>query len=549
MKCKQALAIISCILLSIPGLVTAQDPTGLFIEMDGLNVMPTSVIEENRGILSKSQVNVNVQALRNGSNVQDNANSKTMVAQPDAGEGFLMQLPDGTVVTLVTNRLQSFVKGVETYTGRVKDIESGFFTLSIEDDKVFGQVNIEYMAYDIRFDNAFRSHVLTEVDLARMPHQTPEPLGDGTAYKAALRSLISPSSLSSPINGNVRVLILHASDVSNPNTLASNIISEMNESIFENEINPDIFVTLADLRNLNDDLDELCSDDILEDMETPTAPFTNIATWIDDEYADVVLTIATTDSSLTCTYTGSWGRVGGQASDLLNPTMPYAVTADTYAIGDLTAIHELGHVFGGGHPTWPVSTLESYSDDVEPYSRGYIAADGDWQTIMGAYDGNGCDFSTTLPNTDCVRIPFWSNPNTTYAGEARGVTYTDDNQVPYSANMRSALEIQIPLVAAFESYPDSAPAVPGNFRVIRLFCYGRNTAAWNSVSTAENYQVFRSYYSNFSYPQLIYFGPNTLLPITVSQGQPWYLKVRACNGSGCGDLSAQKTATYYDNCL
>jgi hypothetical protein len=136
--------------------------------------------------MSRNKVIIDVQALIDGSMIQPFTNPKKVLAQPEAGKGFLMQLPGGDVVTLVTKRLHSYVKGVETYSGRVKDIESGFFTLSIEDDKVFGQVNIEYMSYDIRYDKASRSHVLTEIDQAIMPHHAPEPLDDGLAYKEAL---------------------------------------------------------------------------------------------------------------------------------------------------------------------------------------------------------------------------------------------------------------------------------------------------------------------------------------------------------------------------
>jgi hypothetical protein len=342
-------------------------------------------MEASRGVLSKHKVNVNVQALRNGSGVQAVTDLRNSVVTPDAGAGFLMQLPGGSAITLITNRLQSYVEGVETYSGRVEGNESGFFTLSIEDDKVYGQVNIEYIAYDLRFDEVYSSHVLTEIDQARVPRHSPEPLSDGAAYTATPQGSSSLTLFSGSINGTVRVLILHASDVPNPTTLASNIISTMNDTYFNDGFDPDFHVTLADLRNLNNDLDGVCKEDILSRMENGTSPFANIATWIDDENADVVLTIATTDPSVTnCSING---------------------------------------------------------------------------------------------------------------------------------------------------------------------IYGLNEARWNAVSTAENYQLLRSHYSNFSSPSVLYFGPATSVDVTVAINQTLYLKVRACNGSGCSDLSAQKTATYYNGCL
>jgi len=550
MKNKYAILVISSVLLSISGFAATQEPVEIFVEMENssASAVPTSMLEESRGILSKNKVNVNVQALLNGSSVQVVANLKKMVVDPDAGEGFLMQLPGGTVVTLITNRVHSYLKGVETYSGRVKDIESGHFTLSIENGKVFGQVNIEFMAYDISYDKGSKSHILSEIDLAKVPKHSPEPLSDVTTYKAALEALSFPTPLlSGSAIGTVRVLILYGSDVSNASTLASNIISEMNDTFFDDGMDPDLHVTLADLRNLNNDLDGVCKEDILEGMEDADSPFTNIATWVDDEDADVVLTIATTDPDVTnCSENGSYGRIGGQASALLDSTKPYAVTMDTYAIGDLTAVHELGHVLGGGHPTWSVSTLESFSDDVEPYSRGYIAGDGDWQTIMGAYDDNDCDFSTTLPNTDCVRLPLWSDPTKSYDSETRGVTYTSDTQVPYSADMAAALEIQMPIAAVFESYPYSAPGTPSLDNVEK--CFQHNIVEWNSVTNAENYQVLYSFWSSFTNPEVIYFGSNTYLNVRVFPNSTKYVKFRACNGSGCGAYGSQLTLTYNSFC-
>lgn len=542
-------AFFSLMLLSAAGPAMAQGSPGLFIEMESLGVrsMSTSTMEESRGILSKNKVNVNVQALRNGSAVYQPAKSKKMAADPDGTDGFLMQLPDGTVVTLVTNRLHSYMTGVETYSGRIKDIETGHFTLSIENDRVYGQVNIDYMSYDIKYDKTTRSHVLSEIDQARMPHHAPEPLGSGTAYETTSQSIGIPTPmLSGSAIGTVRVLILHGSDVSNPSTLASNIISKMNDTFFDDKMDPDLHVTLADLRNLNDDLDGVCKEDILYDMYYEDAPFANIATWIDDEDADVVLTIATTDTSLTtCQLTGTLGGIGGIAF-MMNPDYPYAVTMDTYAIGDLTAVHEVGHVLGGGHPTTTDSQLQAYSDDIELYSRGYIAGDGDWQTVMGSYDDDDCDLPMTFPITNCVRLPLWSDPTKSYDGETRGATTPSDPEDPLAADMASALEIQMPIVAAWESYPYSAPGTPTGVFVEK--CRQSNVITWNSVSNAEHYQVLVSLSSSFTNPEVVYFGTQLGMIVSVVQGSTKYAKIRACNGSGCGSYTSQETLSYSSTC-
>lgn len=553
MKVKYALLSVCSIMLSVSGFAAVQGSQGVFIEIDSskTSAMAISSTDKGRGIVSKNKVNVNVEALLNGSSVRGVADSRELVADPDAGKGFDMQLPDGTLITLVTHRVHSYVQGVETYSGRLKDIDTGHFTLSIENGKVFGQVNIEYMAYDIKYDKENNSQILTEIDLARMPHDTPEPPNMGSAYKESVQGVSGPTQfLSGSAIGTVRVLILHGSDVSNPSTLASNIISKMNDAFFDDNMDPDLHVTLADLRNVNDDFDGLCKLEILDDMRTATAPFTNIATWIDDEYADVVLTIATTQDNVSgCPTHGRYGGIAYQYDAApANPDDPLAVTMDTYAIGDYTALHEIGHVFGGFHSDWAATNTNNWYPNTEPDSRGFISSTGDWQTIMGSFFVGGCVFSSDPPNGDCVRLPLWSNPSKSYSGETRGQTHVDATTTPFSANMASALEVQMPIVAVNQSYPDSAPSVPGNFRVISENCHGQSIAYWNSTSTAENYQLLRSYSSAFTNPEVIYFGSNTSFYVNVSQGQPWYLKVRACNGSGCGNLSAQKLALYKLTC-
>lgn len=517
----------------------------LALESPSAGIMTLSASELRKGIMSRSKVIVDVQALKDGSMIQQVSKANPQIEDLNGEDGFLMQLPDGSVVTLLTNRVQSWVKGVETYSGHVKEIESGYFTLSVESNKVYGQVNIDYMAYDIQYEKSSRSHMLTEIDKARMPKHAPEPLGDGTAYMETLQSFPTPL-LSGSAIGTVRVLILHGSDVSNPTTLASNIISSMNDTLFDDGMDPDLHFTLADLRNLNDDLDGLCKSDIKDLMNTPSTPFTNIATWIDDEDADVVLTVVTEDEDIEdvtdCEY-GIYGRIGGIASDFLNSNLPYAITMDTYAIGDLTAAHELGHVMGGMHSNINDYWLQYWSPNSELYARGYTHSGGDWQTVMGGYDE--CDF-VPLPDIDCVRLPLWSDPTKSYDNETRGVTFIEEDQDPYSADMASALEIHMPIVAAWESYPYSAPGTPSNIDVEE--CFSQNIVTWDATTNAENYQVLYSPWSNFSNPEVIYFGSHEYVRVVVSQQSTKYIKIRACNGSGCGAYSSQLTLTYNSFC-
>lgn len=65
--------------------------------------------------------------------------------------------------------------------------------------------------------------------------------------------------------------------------------------------------------------------------------------------------------------------------------------------------HEIGHLIGCQHDSIVPNRGWYY-----PYAHGYVNEDNSWCTIM-AYDLSGC-----------VRIPYWSNPNKYYYGEAMG---------------------------------------------------------------------------------------------------------------------------------
>lgn len=57
------------------------------------------------------------------------------------------------------------------------------------------------------------------------------------------------------------------------------------------------------------------------------------------------------------------------------------------------------------------------------------------------------------------------------------------------------------------------------------------------MTNAENYQVLVSLSSSFTDPEVVYFGSQTQLIVSVAQGSTKYAKIRACNGSGCGSYT------------
>ena len=138
--------------------------------------------------------------------------------------------------------------------------------------------------------------------------------------------------------------------------------------------------------------------------------------------ADVAFLLVSEDA--TANDVAGFGRVGGVARRL-DQNNPFAVSTVSYALGDLTALHEIGHVFGGRH------------ENGTGIERPVVAVDDTWMTVMGGYIE--CPFNGLAAT--CVRLNRWSNPDQTYMGFPLGVAGQRD--------METHLEGTMPAVSAW----------------------------------------------------------------------------------------------------
>ncbi len=95
--------------------------------------------------------------------------------------------------------------------------------------------------------------------------------------------------------------------------------------------------------------------------------------------------------------------------------------------------------------------------------------------------------------------------------------------------------------------PPGAPPMPASMTVTQLQCWGLNSVTWAASAGATSYELYRS--TNSSYPSqtLEYSGPNTSR--TVSASTLTYLRVRACNSSGCSDYRVGNfPASFFGTC-
>lgn len=88
----------------------------------------------------------------------------------------------------------------------------------------------------------------------------------------------------------------------------------------------------------------------------------------------------------------------------------------------------------------------------------------------------------------------------------------------------------------------NGPAAPTASIYVEDLCFGENTASWNAVSGATQYQLYKSTTNSSANGVLFSTVSDTYATFNVSRLT--YVWVKACNGSACSDFSNTLTARY-----
>lgn len=481
------------------------------------------------------------------------------------GQSFLVQLLGRTGSDMFTIDRVETDGDIRSLIGHVHGEQDSSFTMTMQGKSVLAKIHLSPYLYVIEDRPSLGGHVMKQIDKRRIP---------AIAYKddtlTALRTATNQDKLetgktdetakagvkiglkSLPDNGNVRVLFLYTPDVQSANnisTLTANIVSEFNSTLANSNVAPDYYLTRAGTQLVNDNFDHECRATILGYMSTGSGVFSNLDTQMANVDADIAFLLITTEAPDPSECWQNVGRIGGVAYIFVQGS-PYGLSTDTWALGDLSAIHETGHILGGHH----ANETDPKPTGVPADAEGWAINDADpFQTIMGGYQVCAVDVQDPPQSQDCERIAYWSDPfrfiNGDWIGDSdSNMTDSLPDTSSGDGTMGEDGAGSVVGVAGWDSYSDSRPSKPSNLTAQNEWCYGLHEVSWPSVSDTQQYQLLRSTSSSFTNPAMIYNGSNTSTFITVNSGT-WYLRVRACNGSGCSLNSVQRSATYYPSCL
>ena len=296
---------------------------------------------------------------------------------------------------------------------------------------------------------------------------TPPPMMFNAAsmFSGNIFALQPPVEPDASSNTNVDVMVVYtaaaktgAGGVSAMNTLIDLAIAEANDA-YVNSLIPVTLnlvyrgeVTYTESGNASTDLTRL---------QSPSDGQMDAVHSIRDQYgADMVCLFTETMQS---TYAGLGYLMTTVSTNF--SSYAFSVIRRTYATGNHTFAHELGHNMGCTHDRQNSSSQGAYD-----YSYGYRFVGNDSAT-----------YRTVMAYAPGTRIPYFSNPNVNYQGVATGVAAGATN----SANNAASISNTVPTVSAFR-----APIVVFSF-----------TASTNAVTESTNtvaYDVRRSGPTNSS---------------------------------------------------
>lgn len=276
------------------------------------------------------------------------------------------------------------------------------------------------------------------------------------------------------------------------------------------------------------------------------SPFSGLHALRNQHAADLVVLL--TQRPETSTQDSTCGVAGGTDGSSLSPgdvdngtqsLKAYAVVAVNCADIDRTFHHELTHNLGGWHDATSPGSECGFGPVLNGDSCGYTGAAGAYRTIMGSV---GCGLNA------CPRLLRFS--------DAASQAFVNGSWVPIGdqrANLADTLQSTpvatstgtVELVATHRVPWQPVPGTPPSTQIYS--CFASHDFTWSTASgTVGWYEVQRSAYASFAGAVEIYRGHGNW--VSVNSSSTFYLRVRACNGTGCSGWRTRGPIHYTGSC-
>jgi hypothetical protein len=342
------------------------------------------------------------------------------------GGQLKLNLFTDAVLNARIDRVESNRNGSYTWIGHVEDIAHSYVFLVAHENVLVGKISTPASVYQIRYTGE-NIHTIMQLDPTRFPDES-NPLEVGNSLPDPLSSTMAPLAANDGTLIDVMILYTEAASV-----------AAGGDSVLENEIL--LAVAEANQTYANSGMTQR-----IELVHTAKATgyieSGNISTELSrlrvdgDDYIDEAHTLRNTyhaDLVSLVVQTGGCGIAYVNSS----ASTAFSAFSRDCMLTNLTLPHEMAHNMYARHDWYMDAALNSpYS-----YSKGYVNTANRWRTVM-AYN----DHCAVL-GFNCVRIPYFSNPDVSFTGSPTGVpigtntscTVGNSANPPCDADNRTAL--------------------------------------------------------------------------------------------------------------
>ena len=367
----------------------------------------------------------------------------------EPGYALILNLFDDVVHTALLDRIEYIPGNDFTWLGYLEGEPHSQVTFVVGDGVLVGNIIMPGASFQVRYAGN-GVHAVCEIDQSAFPPELP-PVPAPVGATVVASDLLGAQDQKPSID----VLVVYtpqartaAGGSKRMRELIQLAVAETNQSYQNSQL--DQRLNLVHYEEV--DYEEESFPEALSHLTHPTDGVMDNVHELRDEYAadEVVLLI---EDFTACGLAWLMMEVSPDFE-----TYAFAVVNQSCATGNYSFGHELGHNMGAQHD-WYEYLQSAGLAPAYHYSFGYVNAPAGWRTVM-AYNAECED-----RGLDCLRLPYWSNPDLALDGEPMGVPEgTSTSCVPgeydpnCDADNRKTLNATASTVAGFRGstlYPNA----------------------------------------------------------------------------------------------